>query len=105
MKSVVKMMGVALTALLALGACNKDRVDYIDPSDSVKDNVGYLLVGGMEASILEDTENISSPASTRAEGVDINTFDVVITTKAGDEVASFKYGERPQEPIALEGGV
>ena len=105
MKSVVKMMGVALTALLALGACNKDRVDYIDPSDSVKDNVGYLLVGGMEASILEDTENISSPASTRAEGVDINTFDVVITNKAGDEVASFKYGERPQEPIALEGGV
>lgn len=105
MKSVVKMMGIALTALLALGACNKDRVDYIDPSDSVKDNVGYLLVGGMEASILEDTENISSPASTRAEGVDINTFDVVITNKAGDEVASFKYGERPQEPIALEGGV
>ena len=105
MKSVVKMMGVALTALLALGACNKDRVDYIDPSDSVKDNVGYLLVGGMEASILEDTENISSPASTRAEGVDISTFDVVITNKAGDEVASFKYGERPQEPIALEGGV
>lgn len=105
MKSVVKMMGVALTALLALGACNKDRVDYIDPSDSVKDNVGYLLVGGMEASILEDTENISSPASTRVEGVDINTFDVVITNKAGDEVASFKYGERPQEPIALEGGV
>lgn len=105
MKSVVKMMGVALTAILALGACNKDRVDYIDPSDSVKDNVGYLLVGGMEASILEDTENISSPASTRAEGVDINTFDVVITNKAGDEVASFKYGERPQEPIALEGGV
>ncbi len=105
MKSVVKMMGVALTALLALGACNKDRVDYIDPSDSAKDNVGYLLVGGMEASILEDTENISSPASTRAEGVDINTFDVVITNKAGDEVASFKYGERPQEPIALEGGV
>lgn len=105
MKSVVKMMGIALTAILALGACNKDRVDYIDPSDSVKDNVGYLLVGGMEASILEDTENISSPASTRAEGVDINTFDVVITNKAGDEVASFKYGERPQEPIALEGGV
>ena len=105
MKSVVKMMGIALTAILALGACNKDRVDYIDPSDSVKDNVGYLLVGGMEASILEDTENISSPASTRAEGVDISTFDVVITNKAGDEVASFKYGERPQEPIALEGGV
>lgn len=105
MKSVVKMMGVALTAILALGACNKDKVSYIDPSDSTQDNVGYLVVGGMEASVLEDTENISSPASTRAEGVDINSFDVVITNEAGDTMESFKYGERPQEPIALEGGV
>ena len=105
MKSVVKMMGVALTAILALGACNKDKVSYIDPSDLAKDNVGYLVVGGIEASILEDTENISSPASTRAEGVDINTFDVVITNQAGEQMAAFKYGERPSEPIALEGGV
>ena len=105
MKSVVKMMSVALASLLMLGACNKDNVDYTGSGNSAKDNVGYLLVGGMEASVLEDTENIASPAATRAEGVDINTFDVVITNQAGDEVASFKYGERPQEPIALEGGV
>lgn len=105
MKSVVKMMGVALTLLLMLGACNKDKVNYVDPNNSTNENIGYLVVGGMEASVLEDTENISSPASTRAEGVDINSFDVVITNKAGDTMASFKYGERPQEPIALEGGV
>lgn len=105
MKSVVKMMGVALVTLLALGACNKDKASYVDGPDSARDNVGYLIVGGMEASVLEDTENISSPASTRAEGVDINSFDVVITNKAGDTMASFKYGERPQEPIALESGV
>lgn len=105
MKSVVKMMGVALVALLSLGACNKDKTNYVDGPDSAKDNVGYLVVGGMEASILEDTENVESSPVTRAEGVDINTFDVVITNKAGDEMASFKYGERPQEPIALESGV
>ena len=105
MKSVVKMMSVALASLLMLGACNKDNVDYTGSGNSAKDNVGYLLVGGMEASVLEDTENISSPAATRAEGVDINTFDVVITNKAGEVMKSFKYGERPQEPIALEGGV
>ena len=105
MKSVVKMMGVALVALLSLGACNKDKTNYVDGPDSAKDNVGYLVVGGMEASILEDTENVESSPVTRAEGVDINTFDVVITNKAGDVMASFKYGERPQEPIALESGV
>ena len=105
MKSVVKMMSVALASLLMLGACNKDNVDYTGSGNSAKDNVGYLLVGGMEASVLEDTENISSPAATRAEGVDINTFDVVITNQAGEVMESFKYGERPTEPIALEGGV
>lgn len=105
MKSVVKMMGVAFAALLTLGACSKDNVNYVDGPDSSKDNVGYLLVGGMEASILEDTENVENASATRADGVDINTFDVVITNKDGVEMASFKYGERPSEPIELVGGV
>ncbi len=105
MKSVVKMMGVAFAALLTLGACSKDKVNYVDGPDSSKDNIGYLLVGGMEASILEDTENVENSSATRAGEVDINTFDVVITNKDGQEMASFKYGERPSEPIELLGGV
>ena len=105
MKSIVRILSIAFVAALTLGACNKDKVDYTDKGSDPQSNIGYLQLGGMEASVLEDTENISSPASTRAEGVDINTFDVVITNKAGQEVESFKYGERPQEPIALEGGV
>ncbi len=105
MKSVVKMMGVAFAALLTLGACSKDKVNYVDGPDSSKDNIGYLLVGGMEASILEDTENVENSSATRAGDVDINTFDVVITNKDGQEMASFKYGERPSEPIELVGGV
>ena len=101
MKSVVKKMGFALIALIMLGACKE--VDTIVPNDS-KSSIGYLLVSGMEASILEDTENVATP-STRAEGIDINNFDVVITNAAGEVVSTFKYGERPTEPIALEGGV
>ena len=54
---------------------------------------------------MEDTENISTNPSTRAGNVDINTFDVVITNKDGEEVASYKYGELPTEPIALDAGV
>lgn len=105
MKSIVRILSIAFVAALTLGACNKDNVDYTDKGNDPQSNIGYLQLGGMEASVLEDTENISSPASTRAEGVDINTFDVVITNKLGQEVASFKYGERPKEPIALEAGV
>lgn len=88
---------------LGLGSCGKDKVDYNGGQVDAKENIGYLALGSMEASILVDTENIDS--ETRAEGVDINTFDVVITNQAGDEVTSFQYGERPTEAIALEAGI
>ena len=96
-------MGLAVAAILTLGSCNHDKVDYVDPNATAKDNIGYLSLKGMQASVMEDTENVES--STRAEGVDINNFDVVITNKAGEAVASFKYGERPEEAIELEQGV
>ena len=102
MKNLAKILSIAAVAL-TLGACNKDDINYNGPVDSSKDNIGYLALGGMEASIMVDTENIDS--ETRAEGVDINTFDVVITNQAGAEVKSFKYGERPEEAIALEAGI
>ena len=102
MKSVVRFLSIAAVALIALGSCSKDKVDYIDPNGQQKDNVGYLSLGGMTASVMEDTDNIES--STRAGGVDINNFDVVIS-KGDTAVMSFKYGERPEESIALEAGV
>lgn len=102
MKNLAKILSIAAVAL-TLGACNKDDINYNGPVDSSKDNIGYLALGGMEASIMVDTENIDS--ETRAEGANINTFDVVITNQAGAEVKSFKYGERPEEAIALEAGI
>ena len=103
MKNMVKTLSLMLVVALGLGSCSKDKINYDDEYHNGKENIGYLALGGMEASILEDTENIGS--TTRAEGVDINTFDVVITNQAGEQVMSFKYGERPMEPIALDGGV
>ena len=103
MKNMVKALSLMLVVALGLGSCSKDKINYDDEYHNGKENIGYLALGGMEASILEDTENIGS--TTRAEGVDINTFDVVITNQAGEQVMSFKYGERPMEPIALDGGV
>ena len=105
MKSVVKFMSLVVVVALGLSSCNKDKVDYVNGSDNELENVGYLALGGMQASILEDTENIESSSSTRAGNVDINTFDVVITDKDGQAVASYKYGELPKEPISLEAGV
>lgn len=103
MKSVVRIMSIAFASLFVLASCSKDKVDYVDHEDDSQNNIGYLCLNNMEATILEDTENIES--TTRAEGIDINNFDVVITNQAGEQVAVFKYGERPAEAIELYGGV
>ena len=105
MKSFVKFMSVALVALPLLVSCHMDNVDYEGIDGPAKNNVGYLQVGNMQASVIVDTENFDSAEATRAGEVDINTFDVVILNDKGTEVTSFKYGERPKEAIALEGGV
>ena len=106
MKSVIKFVSLVVAVALGLSSCNRDNVGY-DPGTQTGDgnNIGYLVLGGMNASILEDTENIDSNPGTRAGNVDITTFDVVITNKDGEEVASYKYGELPTEPIALDAGV
>ena len=103
MKQIVKLLSIAAAVVVTLGACSKDKPHYVGPNDDVTNNIGYLALGGMEASVMEDTEVIGSV--TRAEGVDINNFDVVITSQSGEVMASFKYGERPTEPIALDSGV
>ena len=103
MKQIVKLLSIAAAVVVTLGACSKDKPHYVGPNDDVTNNIGYLALGSMEASVMEDTEVIGSV--TRAEGVDINNFDVVITNQAGEQVAAFKYGERPAEAIALYGGV
>ena len=96
-------MSIALASLSMLVSCHMDNVDYVGNEDDAKNSIGYLNLAGLEASVMADTENVES--ETRAEGVDINNFDVVITNKAGETVESFKYGERPAESIALEAGV
>ena len=103
MKSVVRIMSIALASLFVMVSCNKDNVNYVDNGDDAKENIGYLSLANMQATVLEDTETVDS--ETRAGSVDVNDFDVVITNQAGETVAEFKYGERPSEPIALDGGV
>jgi hypothetical protein len=82
-----------------------DNVDYEGIDGPAKNNVGYLQVGNMQASVIVDTENFDSAETTRAGEVEIKNFDVVILDEKGNTVKSFKYGERPKEAIALEGGV
>lgn len=100
------MLGIAAMCLLTLGACKKDKIDYAETDGNSTENIGYLSFAEFEATVMEDTENITTSPKTRAEAVDINTFDVTIMNNEGDVVTTFKYGERPTtEPLALEAGV
>ena len=104
MKNIVKFLSLTMVVALGLCSCSMESVDYNTEQEVVvEENIGYLALGGMDVTVIEDTENIDS--TTRAEGVDISTFDVVITDAEGHTVKSFKYGERPQEAIALEAGI
>ena len=104
MKSVVRFLGIAAALLLTLGACSKDNVDYKDTENGGTNNVGYLALAGMSVTVMEDTDNVTSSSATRADEVNIDNFDVVVTDKAGQTMASFKYGNRP-EKITLDGGI
>lgn len=88
-----------------LGSCNKDNVNYDDIDTETNENIGYLSLAGLEASVMEDTENITTSSGTRASKVNIDLFNVEILDVTGNTVETFVYGERPADPIALESGI
>lgn len=101
MKSLLRFIGVFVLAALTLASCRKDKVDYNPGEKDNVENIGYLAIGSLQATVMEDTENVD----TRAEGVDINDFDVVITNEAGETVYTSKYAVvEATEPIALQAG-
>ncbi len=113
MKSVFRLLSVFAVAALTLGSCHKDKMEYPGGEKDQKDNIGYLALGGLHASVMEDTENVATP--TRAEAPNIDNFDVVIERVVTENVDGgvevryeqavepFKYGNRPSQ-IELEAG-
>ena len=100
-------MSLVAAVALTLVSCNKDDVKYEDPKSTDKENVGYLVLGGLEAEVMIDTENYNNEAgeATRAGEVDINSFTVKILNSNGQTVFNFLYGNRPSQPLELDGGV
>ncbi len=107
MKNMIRLFTALTFAAVSFAACDKDKADYNVTPDPGKENIGFLALGGMQASVMVDTENIATPTqnSTRAGAPDIDTFTVTITDAKGVAVQSFLYGERPAAPIELPGGV
>ena len=108
MKTFTKFLSLTAILAMVLCSCNKDNPNYATNNPDGKENMGYLALGGLNASVMVETENadssenVADALATRA--VDINTFNVVISDATGAEVAEYLYSELPEEPIALYAG-
>ncbi|MBQ2959251.1 MAG: DUF4493 domain-containing protein [Alistipes sp.] len=108
MKTFTKFLSLTAILAMVLCSCNKDNPNYATNNPDGKENMGYLALGGLNASVMVETENadssenVADALATRA--VDINTFNVVISDATGAEVAEYLYSQLPEEPIALYAG-
>ena len=66
MKTIAKMLYVAVAAALTLSACHKDKVVYNEPDKPATENVGYLLLGDMQAKASAITEADGSSSKTNS---------------------------------------
>lgn len=108
MKTFTKFLSLTAILAMVLCSCNKDNPNYATNDPEGKENMGYLALGGLNASVMVETENtdssenVADALATRA--VDINTFNVVISDATGAKVAEYLYSQLPAEPIELYAG-
>ena len=108
MKTFTKFLSLTAILAMVLCSCNKDNPTYVGNDPEGKENMGYLALGGLNASVMVETENtdssenVADALATRA--VDINNFNVVVSDATGAKVAEYLYSQLPAEPIELYAG-
>lgn len=108
MKTFTKFLSLTAILAMVLCSCNKDNPNYVGNDPEGKENMGYLALGGLNASVMVETENtdssenVADALATRA--VDINNFNVVVSDATGAKVAEYLYSQLPAEPIELYAG-
>ena len=108
MKTFTKFLSLTAILAMVLCSCNKDNPNYTTNDPDGKENMGYLALGGLNASVMVETENtdssenVADALATRA--VDINNFNVVVSDATGAKVAEYLYSQLPAEPIELYAG-
>ena len=108
MKTFTKFLSLTAILAMVLCSCNKDNPNYATNGPEGKENMGYLALGGLNASVMVETENtdssenVADALATRA--VEIDNFNVVVSDATGATVAEYLYSELPEEPIELYAG-
>ena len=108
MNILIKAATVLIGATMLMAGCVNEDIRYDDDNKTKPENVGYLSLSGLNVEVMSDTEvitGVKSHTPTRAESVDPSDFTVdIVSNKTGEVVTSFKYADKPSEPIALEVG-
>lgn len=108
MKTFTKFLSLTAILAMVLCSCNKDNPNYATNDPKGKENMGYLALGGLNASVMVETENtdssenVADALATRA--VEIDNFNVVVSDATGATVAEYLYSQLPAEPIELYAG-
>lgn len=110
---IAKFTLVALLAAIVAVGCSEENVTFGGDGNDTHANMGFLSLADLnvDCRIVEsDNDNGVDPtvstASTRATraSVDASNFDCSIINEENEVVMSFKYSERPTEPVELETG-
>ena len=52
MKNMIRLFTALTFAAVSFAACDKDKADYNVTPDPGKENIGFLALGGMQASVM-----------------------------------------------------
>ena len=102
-----KFTAVALFATLLMAGCAEEKLSFGNGGDENLSNKGLLSVSNLSVDCRTDERDpevgLSSRSATRGS-VNVDNFECSILNDEGVVIKSFKYSERPTEPIELETG-
>lgn len=102
-----KFAAVALFATLLMVGCAEEKLSFGNEGEENLSNKGFLSVSALTVDCRIDENDpelgLSARKATR-NSADVADFECSIINENNEVVKSFKYSERPTEPIELETG-
>ena len=102
-----KFAAVTLFATLLMAGCAEEKLSFGNEGEENTSNKGFLSVSDLTVDCRIDENDPELGLSTRQatrNSVDVANFECSIINENNEVVKSFKYCERPTEPIELETG-
>ena len=102
-----KFAAVTLFAALLMVGCDEPKLSFGGEGEENLSNKGFLSISELVVDCRIDENDPELGVTTRQAtrtSVDVANFDCSIIDEAGNVVKSFKYSERPTEPIELATG-